>query len=237
MNGLEEPKEFDFFRGKVRLKQPKAHRLSIVEILFVANLKGIRKSSKVLDLGAGFGTLSILISLKHSCQVWAMERDPLMLHLLRENIKLNKLEGKIHVIDLDLKTAQNYLKAQSFDVVVVNPPFYKGYNPANAYHHETDTSLEDFVKIGSFLLRDGGHFNLLIASYRLVEAIIYMKDYRIEVESLRFFHSKLQKNAKIVCIHGLKNLKPLPFIEKPLVINEESGEYTQEVKSLLESFL
>jgi len=234
---LEEYKEFEFFRGKVRFKQPRKHRLSIVEILFVANLKGIKKSSKVLDLGAGFGTLSILISLKYSCQVWAMERDPIMLQLLRENIRLNKLEDKIHVLDLDLRTAENFLKAQSFDVVVANPPFYRVYNPANVYHHETDTSLEDFVKTASFLLKDGGHFNILVASHRLIESIIHMKNHRMEVESLRFFYPKLQKNAKIVRIHALKNLRPSPFVEKPLIINEDSGEYTQEVKSLLESFL
>ncbi len=234
---MEEYKEFEFFRGRVRFKQPKKHRLSIVEILFVANIKGIRKRSKVLDLGAGFGTLSILISLKHSCQVWAMERDHLMLQLLRENIKLNKLEEKIHVLDLDLRNAKNSLKSQSFDVVVTNPPFYTGYNPANVYHHETDTSLEDFIKTASFLLKDGGYFNLLVASNRLVEVIIYMKKHRLEIESLRFFHPKLQKNAKIVCIHALKNLRPLPVVEKPLIINKDSGEYTQEVKNLLDSFL
>ncbi|WPM31870.1 methyltransferase [Hydrogenobacter sp. T-2] len=234
---MEGSKEFEFFRGKVRFKQPKAHKLSIVEILFVANLKGIRRSSKVLDLGAGFGTLSILISLKYSCKVWAMERNPIMLQLLRENIKLNKLEDKIHVLDLDLRHIQDYLKAQSFDVVVANPPFYKGSLSTNEYHHETDTSLEDFIKTASFLLKDGRHFNLLVASNRLTEAIIFMKKYRLEIESLRFFYPKLYKNAKIVCIHALKNLRPLPVVEKPLIINEESGEYTQEVKSLLESFL
>ncbi len=234
---MEGSKEFEFFRGKVRFRQPKAHRLSIVEILFVANLKGIKKRSKVLDLGAGFGALSILLSLRHGCQVWALERDPLMLELLRENIRLNKLEDKIHVLDLDLRTIENFLKAQSFDVVVANPPFYRGQKSGNTYHHETDTSLEDFIKTTSFLLRDGGHFNLLIASNRLVEAIVHMKKHRMEVESLRFFHPKLNKNSKVVCIHGLKNLKPLPVVEKPLIINEDSGEYTQEVKGLLESFL
>ncbi len=237
LRGLEESKEFEFFRGKVRFKQTRKHRLSIVEILFVANLKGIRTNSKVLDLGAGFGTLSILISLKYSCHVWAIERDPLMLQLLRENIRLNKLEDKIHILDLDLKHAHNYIRAQSFDVVVANPPFYKGTASNNVYHHETDTSLEDFIRTAGFLLRDGRHFNLLVASNRLVEAILFMKKYRLEVESLRFFYPKLSKNAKIVCIHALKNLKPVPVVEKPLIINEENGEYTQEVKNLLESFL
>lgn len=237
LRGLEEFREFEFFRGKVRFRQPKSHRLSIVEILFVANLKGIKKRRKVLDLGAGFGALSILTALRYGCDVWALERDQLMLELLRENIRLNRLEEKIHTIELDLRHARDVLKAQSFDVVIANPPFYLGHSTSSRYHHETDTSLEDFIKTASFLLKDGGHFNLLIASGRFIEAIIHMKNYRIETSSLRFFYPKLHKNAKIVRIYGLKNLRPYPVVEKPLIINEDDNRYTQEVMDLLENFI
>lgn len=234
---MEECKEFTFFRGKVRFVQPKAHRLSIIEVLFVANLKGVKRSSKVLDLGAGFGALSVLTALKYGCQVWALERDALMIELLKKNIRLNNLEEKIHPIEMDLRKVESALRSQSFDVVIANPPFYRGHTSANAYHHETDTKLEDFIRATGFLLRDGGHFNLLIASSRLVEAILHMKGHRIHVESLRFFYPKLDRNAKVVRIHALKNLNPNPVVEKPLIINDEEGKYSQEVSAVLENFI
>lgn len=229
--------EFGFFRGKVRFRQPKAHRLSVVEVLFVANLKGIKGSSRVLDLGAGFGALSILTTIKYGCQVWAIERDRLMLELLKENIRLNGLEDRIHVLELDLRHAKSALRAQSFNTVIANPPFFTGHRAKNQYHHETDTSLENFIETAAFLLKDGGYFNLLTTPERLVEAIFSMKNNRIGITSLRLFYPKLHRNAKIVCIHGIKNLRPRPVIEKPLIINQEGGEYTQEVRSLLESFV
>lgn len=237
MRGLEGYREFEFFRGKVRFKQPRAHRLSIVEILFVANLKGIKKSSKVVDLGAGFGALSILTALRYQCQVWAIERDPIMLELLRYNVKVNNLEDRIHILDLDLRYIKEDLSPQIFDVVIANPPFYKGQATDNIYHHECDTSLEDFIKSGSFLLKDGRSFNLLMASSRLIEAIINFKKYNISVASMRIFYPKYDKNGKIIHIYALKNLKPSLVIEKPLIINEKSGKYTQEVENILESFL
>ncbi len=231
-------KEFEFFRGRVRFRQPKEHRLSIIEILFLANLKGIRKNYKVADLGAGFGALSILVALKYGCQVWAIERDPQMLSLLEYNTKINNLEKVINIVNVDLRNIKKSgLSAQSFDLVIANPPFYRYTSKGNIYHHERDTTLDDFIKSGSFLLKDGRSFHLLIASNRLIEAIEYMKNSNFGIYSIRIFYPKLEKNAKILHIHALKNLKPELIIEKPLIINEKTGEYTQEVRDILESFL
>lgn len=238
MRGLEEYKEFEFFRGKVRFKQPKGHRFSIVEVLFVANLKGIKRNCKVVDLGAGFGTLSILTALKYGCEVWAVERDPQMLDLLKYNIEVNNLKNRVHIIDMDLRNIKkSSLSFYSFHMVIANPPFYRGSSHGNIYHHETDTTFEDFIRSGSFLLKDGGGFNLLMASNRFIEAIDCMKSYNLNVSIVRIFYPKLEKNGKIVHIFAVKNLKPQLVIEKPLIINENNGEYTQEVRCILDSFL
>lgn len=234
---MERFKEFEFFRGKVRFLQPRNHRLSVVEILFVSNIRGLKKYSEVVDLGAGFGTLSILTSLKYGCRVWALERDPLMLELLHKNVKLNNLEDRIRVVDLDLRDIKKVFKPQRFDAVIANPPFHKVGLSNNVYHHETDTSLEDFVFSGSFLLKDGKGFNLLMSSNRLIEAVLLMKAYNINTAALRIFYPKASKSAKLVFIYGIKNLFPAPIIEKPLIINKEDGNYTEEVASILESFL
>ncbi|MFN7065188.1 MAG: tRNA1(Val) (adenine(37)-N6)-methyltransferase [Aquificaceae bacterium] len=232
---MEECREFEFFRGKVRFKQPKGHRLSIIEVLFVAHLKGVRKSYRVLDLGAGFGTLSILTALKYGCQVWAVEREPLMVDLLRHNVEINSLKEKIHILELDIKNIP--LLPQSFDLVIANPPFYKASSKGNVYRHESDTTLEDFIRAGGYLLKDGRGFNLLIASNRLVETINYMLMNNLGIESIRIFYPKINKNGKIVHIYTLKNLRPNTMIEKPLIINESSGDYTTYAKVILDNFL
>ncbi|MCS6876432.1 MAG: methyltransferase [Aquificaceae bacterium] len=234
---MEEYKEFSFFRGKVRFRQPREHRLSVVELLFSANLKGIRKKHKVVDLGAGFGALSILTSLKHECSVWAVERDKRMINLLKHNIEINGLRERVHVVELDIRDIKKVFKPGFFDVVIANPPFYNYMQTGNGYHHETDTTLKDFITSGSFLLRDGGSFNILIASERTIEVILYLKERNINASSLRFFYPKTNKNAKIVRIHALKNITPKPIVERPLIINEEGGGYTPEVRTVLESFL
>jgi len=238
LKGLE-VKEFTFFGGKVRFRQPKTHRLSIVEILFVYNLKGIKRKSKVVDLGAGFGTLSILTSLRYGCEVWAIERDNLMLELLDYNVRSNGLEDKVHIIEGDVRFIEKFMEKNSFDVALLNPPFFpKSYGfENNKFHFEGDTKLEDFIRAVKYLLKDNGKLNLLYTTFRCVEAISILLNNNINPFCFRIFYPKMDKNGKFLHIYAIKNRKGNIVIEKPLIINEQSGEYTKEVKNILESFL
>lgn len=238
MKGLE-AEEFVFFGGKVRFKQPKKHRLSVVELLFLSNLKGVKRSSKVVDLGAGFGTLSILTSLKYGCEVWAVERDETMLELLKYNVRINQLDGKVHVIEGDIRFIERFMKRDFFDNVLLNPPFYpRTYrNKNNYFHFETDTDLADFIKATKYVLKDGGRVNLLYTAFRCMEAFLILKNNNINPSNVRIFYPKAEKNGKFIHIYGIKNGKGYMTIEKPLVINRSYGEYTDEVKSVLYGFL
>lgn len=234
-----EVKEFTFFSGKVRFRQPKTHRLSVVEILFISNLKGIRRKSKVVDLGAGFGTLSILTSLRYGCEVWALERDTHMLELLDYNVRINGLEDKVHIVEGDVRFVEKFMEKNSFDVALLNPPFFpKSYGfESNKFHFEVDTQLTDFIRAVKYLLKDNGKLNLLYTTFRCVEAILILLNNNINPFYLRIFYPKMDKNGKFLHIYGVKNRKGNTVIEKPLIINKDDGEYTKEVKSVLENFL
>ncbi|ADC89795.1 methyltransferase small [Thermocrinis albus DSM 14484] len=235
---METFKEFEFFRGKVKFRQPRRHRLSIIEILFVAHLRGIKRTSTVVDLGAGFGALSVLTALRYSCHVLAVERDSLMLELLRYNVKVNQLQDKVSVVEGDVRDVEHFLKRYTADAVIVNPPFYPAHwgSKDGGYHFEMDTKLEDFIKASSYLLKDGGHLNILIPSFRFLEAVENMKRYNIAPVHVMFFYPKLSKNARLVRIHGRKNMRSQMIIEKPLIINTEDGSYERDVALTLDSF-
>lgn len=227
---MEEYKEFSFFGGKVKFKQPKKHRLSIIELLFVDNLRVIKRSSKVLDLGAGFGALSILTALKFGCQVHALERDPVMIELLEYNVKINELGSHIKVIKADLRDYQKVLRPSYFECVVANPPFYAQHSTKNPYHFETDTKLEDFINCAYYSLKDKGYFNLLLPTVRLNEVfkVVFVKNFTPVY--VRFFHTKENKSAKLARIVFKKNAESQITVEKPLIINTSDGGYTPEVQ-------
>lgn len=232
-------KPFPFFRGKLLLYQPEEHKVSVDLVLFLSKVRGIKKSSKVVDLGAGFGFIAIVLAKKFGVKVTAVEIDDTMLSLLKKNIEVNRLSHLVEVVKADLREIHKHFKRGSFDVVVANPPFYpKDYSPnPDPYHFELKATLRDFVEAASYLLRDGGYFNLLVPAFRLAETFSYLEKANLPPRFLSLVYPTLKKKARLAIVTSVRNVKGPLDVERPLVINEESGGYTEEVRHLLENFL
>ncbi|HIC97881.1 MAG TPA: methyltransferase domain-containing protein, partial [Aquificaceae bacterium] len=223
----ESGKLFPFFRGKVRIKQPKKHRVSVDLILFLSKLRGVKRTSRVMDLGAGFGFLSIVIAKRWGCCVHALERDPLMISFLKENVELNSLGGKVKVVEGDLREVGKVYERGSFEVVVSNPPFFpKDYRRSDGgIHFESDTSLADFISASSHLLRDGGYLNLLVPSFRLHETFVYLERYKLPPRFLSVMYPTQSKGGKLCVVVSRKNVPGPLELDRPLIINEGEGTY------------
>jgi len=232
-------KEFPFFRGKIKLKQPETHRVSVDLVVFLSKVRGLKKSSKVVDLGAGFGFLSITLAKKFGCEIIAVERDECMFSFLLENVEINGVRNKVHPLKGDLRYIEKLLPRGSFDVVVTNPPFYpKGYGKEDGgFHFESDTTLRDFVRASSYLLRDGGYLNLLTPSFRLYELFLTLKEFNLPPRFLDLLYPNVKKGAKLAIVTSIKNVPGPLEVGRAVFINEPEGGYTEEVRALLESYL
>ena len=128
------------------------------------------------------------------------------------------------------------LKRDNFDFVVTNPPYKKletGKTNKSEYkyisRHEVTASLEDFIKATKYLLKDKGCFYMVHRPDRLVDIIELMGRYKIEPKKIRFVHSTIDKEPTLVLIKGIKNARPFLKIEKPLIIYNKDGMYTDEI--------
>ena len=67
---------------------------------------------------------------------------------------------------------------------------------------------------------------------RLADIICLMRENRIEPKRLWFIHPKKSKTANIILIEGAKYGKPKLFLEPPLYVYEENGEYSKEIDEI-----
>src|SRR5512137_1713291 len=110
--------------GLLTVIQPRAGYRFSVEAVLLARFARVRSNSRVLELGAGCGIVSLLIAaLQHPRQVIAVEIQPSVAAMVDHNAKLNSIAA-VRGICADLRRRGiPSVKPASFDLVVANPPF------------------------------------------------------------------------------------------------------------------
>ena len=199
--------------------------------------KKIKNQTKVLDLGTGTGIISLLLCAKTNLkEIIGVEVQEEVCDMAKRTIKMNNLEDKFKIICSNIKDLNNNFEKNTFDAIVTNPPYKKentGIKNLNMQkeisRHEILANLEDFIKISFDLLKDKGEFYMVHHPERLTDIMFLMRKYKIEPKKIRFVYSTIEKNPVLVLIKGVKNAMPFLKIEKPLIIYNSKGEYTDEI--------
>ena len=200
---------------------------------FAKNIKNVN----VIDLGTGTGIISILLSGKtENCNFVGVEIQSDVAEMACRSIKLNNLENKIKIINKNISDLKDIYERKSFDVVVTNPPYKKintgilnDENKKIISRHEVKGSLEDFIHISSYLLKDYGEFYMVHRPERLVDIFSSMRANKIEPKKIRFVYPSKDKKANLVLIKGVKLGKPFLEYEDNLYVYNENGTYTDEI--------
>lgn len=158
---------------------------------------------------------------------------------IKNNDKIILKQKNIKKINTEKKLEENILnklKKESLDFIVTNPPYKKletGKTNKNEFkyisRHEVTASLEDFLEVSKYLLKDKGSLYMVHRPDRLVDIIELMRKYKLEPKKMRFVYSNINKEPTLILIKAIKNAKPFLKVDKPLIIYEENGEYTEEI--------
>ncbi|MGO9379231.1 MAG: tRNA1(Val) (adenine(37)-N6)-methyltransferase [Dissulfurispiraceae bacterium] len=235
----------DFLRDIKIHQNKKGYRFS-VDALLLASFSERPAAKNIADFGAGSGIIGLLLALKcPGAKVKLIELQESLARLAERNIALNRLEERVGVIRMDIRSlssgkgfGSSALHPRSFDLIVSNPPYRKInsglLNPDDEKaiaRHEILLSLEDLVKAGSVLLQHRGKLCIIHLPERLAEIINIMKDNGLEVKRVRCVHSTASSDAKMLLIDATKGARAGMKIEKPLIIYNEDGSYTDEMQS------
>lgn len=209
----------------------------IDSILLVDFAKKIKNNSKVIDLGTGTGIIPILLSAKtNKCNFCGVEIQEDVSKMAKRSVMMNNLEHFIDIWNLNILDLKDRCKPLSFDVVITNPPYKKlntGIVNINdkklISRHEIMASLEDFIDVASYLLKDFGEFYMVHRPERLVDIFSIMRNKKIEPKQIKFISPNKDKIPNLVLIKGVKLGKPFLKFDNNLYVYNENGSYTDEI--------
>ncbi len=227
------------YKGLKMIQNKEGFCFGMDSILLSDFAKEIKDESYVIDLGAGTGILDVLLCGKTNLKkIIGVEIQEDVANLAKRNIQLNHLEDRFEMICSNIKDIiiKNYVKKNSFDVVVTNPPYKKdktGIQNKNytklIARHEIEANLEDFIHISYQILKDKGTLYMIHRPERLVDILILLRNYKIEPKEIRFVQPKAEKDPNLVLVKGIKNAKSFIKVQKPLIVYQNNGNYTEEI--------
>jgi tRNA1Val (adenine37-N6)-methyltransferase len=216
------------------------YRFSIDAVL-LENFISAKRLENGIELGTGSGIISILLARRlQGANITAVEIQKNLAERAARNISLNNLEGRIEILQRDIKDLKKIYPSNKFDFVFTNPPFRKTktgrlsiYEERAVARHEIEITLPDLIKTASYLLKHSGKFFMIYHPFRLAELISLLQKAKLEPKRMKFVHSRTGEEAKMVLIEAVKGSGAWLKIAPPLYLYEKGTEYTLELKKIL----
>ncbi len=224
------------------LQKKKGYRFSVDSIL-LAHFVRLREGQKVVDLGTGSGIIPIILATKHkSTEIWGVEIQEELAEMAERNVVINHLQGRVHILQDDVRNLTDRFESEAFDIALTNPPYRKIRSGRLNIHrekavarHEIKSSLTDMAKIASHLLRPKASFCLIYPAVRLADLITAVRGSDLEPKRLRLVHPNVEKDAQLVLVEAVKAGRQGIEIYPPLFIHDLNGQYTEEMQSIYSS--
>lgn len=211
-----------------------------MDAVLLSGFAKVKEGERAVDLGTGTGIIPILLEAKTEGEHFTgLEIQPASVDMARRSVRYNRLEDKISIEIGDIKDASAQFGASSFHVVTTNPPYMTDRhglaNPEDAKaiaRHEILCSLEDVIRESARLLKPQGRFYMVHRPFRLAEIMALMRQYSLEPKRMKMVHPFLDREPNMVLIEGLRGGNPRITVEKPLIIFQEPGVYTDEIRKI-----
>ncbi len=224
-----------FYHGRILvLQKKKGYRFS-VDAPLLADFIRTSPSDEILELGAGSGIISVLLSIKPFRHITAVEIQESLADMARRNKKLNKLERKISVVQEDMRRFQ---PGKKFDVIFSNPPYIKKGEghlslslEKSIAKHELACNIFDVTGKTAELLKPEGRAYFVFNAKRMEDFLEALKASGLRLKSIRFVSPRKEEPPNLFlaeCRFSAKSLTELPL----LLLYDDKGHYTEEAERI-----
>lgn len=200
------------------------------------------KMKNIIDFCTGNAPIPLILSTLTNANIIGVELQKEVYELAKDTVKINSLEDRIKLLNIDVKDIINYFPTDSFDLITCNPPYFKVEEGSNfnenvvksIARHEICISLEDVILTARKLLKNNSSLVLVHRTDRLAEIFYLLKKYNLEPKRMRLIYPKKGVNSNLVLIDATKNGKVGLKVMSPLICHNEDGSYTKEVLEMFE---
>lgn len=230
------------YKGLKIIQNKDGFCFGIDSVLLSDFAKDLKKDSVVIDIGTGTGIIGILLCGKTKLKkIYGIEIQKEVADMAKRSIELNNLQEKFEIINCDINDIFEYVQPNSIDCIVTNPP-YKKLNTGlknedkkqMISRHEVKCALEDIIEKSNKLLKDKGEFYMVHRAERLVDIMYLLRKYKLEPKVVRFVHPKEKEKPNLILVKAVKGANEFLKIEKPLIVQNGNGEYTEEINEIYE---
>ncbi len=216
-----------------------------VDAVLLAHFCRINGAFSVLDIGSGSGIIGLILARLHSrITLRAIEVQEDLVTLTRENIRHNQLQHRFEVIHADVRAIRETLPAESFDLVVCNPPYRKcgsgrisRESEAAIARHELKADLADMLDGAVYSVKNRRPVVLVYPAVRFAHLIALLTERKMALKRVQPVYSYPEDNqACLVLVEAVKNGGEECCLLPPFYIySEKNGDYSPQMQRLYDS--
>ena len=203
--------------------------------MLLADFVTLPKNAKVLDLGAGCGTLGVMLCAKdNSCFVTGIELDQCAHKMALHNAETNKIESRLTSICGDVNNISTLVDASRFSVCISNPPYFtsgfKSQTLATARHEES-CSMDSLFRAADWSLKYGGDFFIVHKPERLAELFACAVNHNLQPKKLCLVRHRTDGPVSLILVQCRKGGKP-GLIWQEQALHDSGGNPTEFYRTL-----
>jgi len=181
-----------------------------------------KSHKKVLELGCATAAVSAYLALRYPIEVTAIEKDENLFKLAQQTVQANNLKN-ITIHNITCAQVRGFFHAESFDMVIANPPHHLTNIPSPDPLRRTTRTADfqtaiEFIDATAFLLRNRGIFVYILPPMHFSFWMTEFTKRRLQPKRLVPIYGSEKSNAQFILMKGVKNGGIGMIVEPPITL-------------------